>query len=329
MAGPEERENVDPEQAAAAALFAETPPDEEPENLPEPVEVKLDEKPAGKDEKPAREPPIDDGKAELQRQFAQQRARTEQAEQWARQEQQRALNAEQNAANASLQMLDSALLAAAQASEAARDKYTKAMEAGNFRAAADAQDEIAAARVNYNTYYYQKEALAQQIAQAQQRPQQSPFQHPAQRQIPLSETVAEQLARNGSVKSAEWVRAHSDLANDPNQMRKIQSAANYAADILNIPVESQEYFEEIERQLGLRQEQPRQQQSAPLRTAPPRAAPPTPARTNLSGVTERSSITLSPRQRQFARDVLGMSDEAYAKELARGIAEGKVGGTRR
>jgi len=321
----------DAEQAEMAAMWqGEEPDDESDRPTLDGVEVAIEgDKAVVAPAEPQESAADDEGKAELQRQYAASQARAQEAERREAAERERAAFAERTAANASVSMLDSAITAALSAQEKAQEKWAKAMEAGDFRTAAAAQTEIVDARYNVQLLHGQKQAIEAQI-QAAARQQQAPPQQP---QGNPAEYVASGLERGGFPKSAAWLRAHSDMAADEAKFRRVQSAASYAENIAGLRPETPEYFDEIERVLGMRQAEkapePAPRRETPARAAPSAAAPRTPAPTRLNGQTERVSVSLSPRERAHARDVLGISDEDYAKEKHRLQQEGKLGGGRR
>ena len=321
----------DAEQAEMAAMWqGEEPEDESEAAKLDGVEVAIEGDKAVLAPPEPQEPAADDeGKAELQRQYAVSQARAQEAERREAAERERAASAERTAANASVSMLDSAITAALSAQEKAQDKWAKAMEAGDFRTAAAAQTEIVDARYNVQLLHGQKQAIEAQIQAAARQQQQAP-QQPQGNPV---EYVASGLERGGFPKSAAWLRAHSDMAADEAKFKKVQAAASYAENIAGLRPETPEYFDEIERVLGMRQAEkapePAPRRETPARAAPSAAAPRTPAPTRLNGQTERVSVSLTPRERSHARDVLGISDEEYAKEKYRLQQEGKLGGGRR
>jgi len=322
----------DAEQAEMAAMWqGEEPEDESDRPNLDGVEVAIEGDKAVVAPAEPQEPAADDeGKAELQRQYAVSQARAQEAERREAAERERAASAERTAANASVSMLDSAITAALSAQEKAQDKWAKAMEAGDFRTAAAAQTEIVDARYYVQSLHGQKQAIEAQIQAAARQQQQAPQQQPQGNPV---EYVASGLERGGFPKSAAWLRAHSDMAADEAKFKKVQAAASYAENIAGLRPETPEYFDEIERVLGMRQAEkapePAPRRETPARAAPSAAAPRTPAPTRLNGQTERVSVSLTPRERSHARDVLCISDEEYAKEKYRLQQEGKLGGGRR
>ena len=323
----------DPEQAEMAALWSGGVDDEDDDGPKlDAVEISIEgdkaevvtapEAVEEKEPEPAGEP--DEGKAELQRQFAAERARAQEAERRAQAEQERAQYAERTAVSANVSMLDTAIANATAMSEKAQAKLAKALEAGDFNSVAAANVEIVDARNALWSLHGQKQTLEAQM-RAPPPQQQQALQQP---QGDQTENIALGLERGGFPKSAAWVRLHSDLTSDAIGFSRVQKAASIA-EMSGLKPDSTEYLNEIERILGMREtSQPAAPTKPTPRPAAPRAsAPPTPAPARLDGQTERVSITLTPRQRAMARE-MDMTDLEYAKEFYRLQREGKMGANR-
>ena len=268
---------------------------------------------------------IDELRAQLDRE-AEARRRAEQA---AAQAMQRAQLSEARYGMAATGMVDSAIEAAVRASDQAAAKFAAALDISNHQAAALAQVELADARHNLLRLQEQKQALQDQEAQRRAQPQ------PQQRQQPDGpenlRNITAELEKNGYRKSADWLREHPDMVRDRDAINRVDGAHGYIINVLKIPIESDRYFDEMERVLldgqdldiPAERERPQRQERQVYRQ--PRMAAPTRSQApRLRDGQTRRSVHLTSEQRQHARDVLGMTDEEYAIELAAAEDSGKL-----
>lgn len=315
--------------------------DEKPDNEApqyEAKEVVLGAEPSSKSEKQIL--PADDGAAELKRQLEAQSRQLEneararqQAEAAARAEHERATMAERQTAAVSTYAIDQAIEAANRQSEQASGDLERAWTTGDYKAAAGIQRQIARNEANLLALQQQKQMVETQAAAPRQATPQVQIQ-----QAPPSfdaETLAATLERSGSRKSAEWIRAHPEAVADQRGRNRVEAAHAHAVNIVGLVPETAEYFAQVEQTLGMGEPvrraepvpTPMQQRQTVQRGGRP-AAPVSPSTPNLSGRTQRQSITLSPEQRAHAHDVLGMTDEEYAGELMAAQESGKLYGGR-
>ncbi len=141
------------------------------------------------------------------------------------------------------------------------------------------------------------------------------------------DAIASQL----SPRSAAWVRAHPECVNDKRLYMKMIGAHNIAvAD--GYVADTDEYFAEIEKQLGYRKpqtavqadddEEPTSMAAKPMaRKAQPPPAPSSRAASNGSG--GRNTVTLTREEREMA-SIMGMTPEEYAKNKVALKKEGKL-----
>jgi hypothetical protein len=263
---------------------------------------------------------IDELKAQLDRE-SETRRRAEQA---AAQAMQRAQIAEARAGQATSGMIDSAIDAAVQASNQAAAKFAAAMDVSDHKTAGQAQIEIADARTNLHRLQEQKQMLQDEAERLKRAPQPQP-QQGDQRDVNLRNITTE-LERTGYRRSADWLRSHPDMVRDRDAINKVDGAHGYVVNVLKVPIESDRYFDEMESILldgqDIREPEPRQsrqQYRQPRPAAPTRSQAP-----RLRDGQTRRTVHLSSEQRQHARDVLGMSDEEYAAELALAEDSGKL-----
>lgn len=146
-------------------------------------------------------------------------------------------------------------LAAAQTdAEAASAEYASAMEAGDFARAAKAQRRIA----NAEAKIVRLEEAKSSIEHSRSQPRPSHEGRVEAQQQPPPDPV-EQYVANMSAPSARWVREHREYVTDPRKNAKLQAAhLNAVGD--GIAPDTSEYFQSVERFLGLRDEPSKQQQ---------------------------------------------------------------------
>lgn len=140
----------------------------------------------------------------------------------------------------------------------------------------------------------------------------------------------EQFCANLTPQSAAWVRAHPSYARDQKLTNKMIAAHNLVKD--DVTVDSTEYFQAIERALGLKapESPPLQDEDPTASAAQPapvqRRAAPAAAPVSRSGGGNGSrprTITLSAAQREAA-EISGMTDQEYARHLVALRDEGKL-----
>ncbi len=238
----------------------------------------------------------------------------------------RARQAENTASKASLEVQDSNLQLIASAIDSVnrsnmmmKRDYSAAMSAGNFDQAAEIQSIMSMNSAKLLQLENGKSALEQRLKNP-------PQMQPEKPSDPV-EAVASQL----SPRSAAWLRAHPECVNDKRLYMKMIGAHNIAvAD--GFSADTDEYFGEIERQLGYRKpqtnvqsndyEEPTSAAAKPmLKRGPPPAAPSSRAASNGSG--GRNTVTLNRDEREMA-NIMGMTPEEYAKNKLALKKEGKL-----
>jgi hypothetical protein len=290
-----------------------------------------DKKP-GRSERAPPPPPRDtprpdpqEGIDELRAQYDREAEARRRAEQAATQALQRAQMAEARYGQAASGMIDSAIEAAVRASDQAAAKFAASMDISDHKAAAQAQIEISDARANLHRLQEQKQMLADQEAQRRNAPPPQP-QGADMAEANLRNITAE-LEKNGYRKSAQWLRNHPEMVKDREAINRVDGAHGYIVNVKKIPIESDRYFDEMERELlgdGYDPEPaPRRGYERGGRAARP-AAPVSSSAPRLRDGQTRRTVHLTSEQRQHARDVLGMTDEEYAAELADAEDRGKL-----
>ena len=237
----------------------------------------------------------------------------------------RARMAENTASRASLEVQDSNLQLIVSAIDSVnrtntmlKRDYAAAMQAGNFEAAAEIQSQMSINGAKLLQLENGKAALSEKLKNP-----------PQQQQMPMDpvDAIASQL----SPRSAAWVRAHPECVNDKRLYMKMIGAHNIAvAD--GYVADTDEYFAEIEKQLGYRKpqtavqadddEEPTSMAAKPMaRKAQPPPAPSSRAASNGTG--GRNAVTLTREEREMA-SIMGMTPEEYAKNKVALKKEGKL-----
>ena len=122
------------------------------------------------------------------------------------------------------------------------------------------------------------------------------------------EEAAQNIARAGSPRSADWVRAHPEYVTNQANYQKMVAAHNWATANGATP-DSDDYFDRIETMLGI-QQQPSGDAQVQRRQAP--ASAPV-SRTGAAPGTNPRRVTLSAEEREMAA-MMKMTDQEYARE---------------
>ena len=202
------------------------------------------------------------------------------------------------------------------AKEQASAKMQAALEAGDYKA-------HAAAMAEFNRADYQTMRLEEHLQQQGARPAAQDQQRTQQPQRQVADPV-EAYAAALSPTSAAWIRAHPEFVRDKALNDKMVRADSRAFGE-GLERDTPEYFARVEQLLGLRQaEAPKADDPPPPK--PVRAQAPVARDTSQSlrtGESRQRTITLTPEMRATARD-LGMSEEAYARQLLAAQQDGQL-----
>jgi hypothetical protein len=250
--------------------------------------------------------PSDDPVATLKSQLAEKQAALEsanqqiagansaatQATQRARQAEQEANEARTEAAKSQRTTVDSGIAAAKAEADAAEEAYKAAFEAGNAGEVAKAQRLIARAEANLALLGQAKGDLAEPT-------------RPVKRADPVQQASdpVEQFIASRTAPTQAWLRAHRDHLTDPRKNAKLQ-AAHYDAEGEGLALDTPQYFEHVERFLGMKKADANgaadnsQQQSQRRPTAP--VAPVTTTGGGMSG--EGNTVRLTKGEAEAATD---------------------------
>lgn len=255
----------------------------------------------------------------LQHQLEMERQARAEAEKRARYAESNASKASQEVQDSNLQLIASAIESVNRSTQMMKRDYAAAMAAGNFEHAAEIQSHMSINAAKLLQLENGRAALEQRIANPATKAPEAPMD-------PVEE-VASQL----SPRSAAWVRAHPECVRDRKLYMKMIGAHNFAiAD--GYVADTDEYFAEIERQMGMRKqptavsqqetEEPSSMAAKPMaKKAPPPAAPS--SRTASNGSGGRNTVTLNAAEREMA-SIMGMTPEEYAKNKVALKKEGKL-----
>lgn len=274
-----------------------------------------------KEEVEASEAPegVEDGIKSLKQQLEMERQARTEAERRAREASNQANRASLEVQDSNLQLIMSAIDSVKRTNDMLKRDYATAMQAGDYETAAEIQSNMSINGAKLLQLENGRSALEQRLANPP-KPEPEPPQDPV-------EAIASQL----SPRSAAWVRAHPECVKDRRLYMKMIGAHNIAvAD--GFQADTDEYFAEIERQMGYRKPQtavqaeyddePMSAAAKPMTRKPPPPAAPS-SRTASNGTGGRNTVTLNREEREMA-SIMGMTPEEYAKNKIALKKEGKI-----
>jgi hypothetical protein len=218
-----------------------------------------------------------------------------------------------------LQLLETAIETIKQDNASLKNRLRDAMQIGDHETVFEVQELIAK-----NTFKLENIEDGRKRLEAQ-------IKNP---QVEAPDDPVEALASQLTPRSADWVRRHPQCVTDQRLYQKMIAAHNLAVADGYVP-DSDDYFDFIEDTMKLNQRaEPRremrmEEDDSPLssaatatkqRTAPP-AAPV--SRTASSGNPRQNVVRLSKDEREMAQ-MMGMTDQEYARNKAQLIKEGKL-----
>lgn len=253
-----------------------------------------------------------------------------QAEYFARQQAQQVNYAKTEVQDSNLRIIVNAIDATEQAAANAERDYSDAMAAGDYALAAKAQRAIAQAESHLlqlnNGKQKIEEMLQYQTTEGAVREPEIPSFEPRIPQNPV-DIYASRL----TPKSAAWLRAHPDAA---NQIEKLTAAHSSAVQLKGIEPESPEYFKYIEKKLGYsdRYKEPKEERGEYKKQKSNISSAPVSSSGSMSSHRSgdsSSSIVLSPAEVEMAilaepelsRD---QAIQSYARNKSYLIRQGKL-----
>lgn len=256
-------------------------------------------------EKPA-EPVEDEGVKALRGQLAAERQRANDA---AAERDRIANQARVEVTDANYQVVLGAIDRATKDGETAEAAYAKAMEAGDYVAAAKAQRLMSKVELALS----QLDGVKAQIEANAKRPA---TEGRVERTRDENADPVESFANSLTPASATWVRQHPEYVRDASLNKKMLGAHHMALGD-GLQPDTPDYFAHVEKTLGIGHNddgaKPAPAPATARAGAPSVAAPVSRDTPSLaSGKPQRQVVTLSPEERAMARD-LEMSDAEYAR----------------
>lgn len=195
-------------------------------------------------------------------------------------------------------------------------EFADAMSINDYAQVAKIQAEISQNALRMNQFESELENMKRQ--------------DPAQQ----SGSQLDQIIKSVSPESARWLKQNRDYLNDDRAIRKMFRAHEDAVED-GIKPDTEDYFEYIEKRLGIAEEEPTPKRkivdtsddeptSAAAKPAP-RSVPPSPAPVERYG-SRPTVVRLSPAEIETAR-MMGMTEQEYARNKIALQKEGKMNRT--
>jgi hypothetical protein len=275
------------------------------------LEVQIeDDQQVEDDQKASPVVPPEDGIADLKRQLDEERARRAEAERRAAEAAQQAHAARLDKEDTDIQLVSNAIDTLDRETDILKANYAHAMQTGDFRRAAEIQEEMS-----------DNSAKLLQLRNGLEAMKAKPKTPPPQ---PVPANPVEAFASRLTPRSADWVRAHPEFVTDPSKNRKMIAAHELAvADGLTPDTDA--YFASIEETLRIKPQAKVVEEEATSsaakvvsrRDAAPAAAPVS------RGQSSRNVVRLTAAEREMA-EMMGMKPEDYAKNKLALQKEGKL-----
>lgn len=251
-----------------------------------------------------------EGIDDLKRQLDEERARRAEAERRAAEAAQQAHAARLDKEDTDIQLVSNAIDTLDRETDILKANYAHAMQTGDFRRAAEIQEEMSD---NSAKLLQLRNGLEAMKAKPKAPPPQAAPANPV-----------EAFASRLTPRSADWVRAHPEFVTDPSKNRKMIAAHELAvADGLTPDTDA--YFTAIEETLRIKPQAKVVEEEATSsaakvvsrRDAAPAAAPVS------RGTSSRNVVRLTAAEREMA-EMMGMKPEDYAKNKLALQKEGKL-----
>lgn len=276
--------------------------------------IKADSEDEGEDT----EKVIDDLKAKLDKTTNERNS----AESRARQHERVASESQSQVAATNLALINTGIGAVKQEAASLMNDYAVAMEDADYKLAAEIQYKMSINANELSQLEAGKNALEANGGAAPKREQQTQTDDPV-----------ESLAKRMGPNSGAWIRSHPEYAVGDNNARLVR-AHNRVANQEHAPaVDSQEYIEAVEKELGLRKEAKREDEDARSEAATgrrresdeaPPSAPVSRTGRDTNGQEKRPRVVkLTQEQKEFC-DTNGIKYEKYAKNMLDLQAEGRI-----
>ena len=199
-------------------------------------------------------------------------------------------------------------------------EYASRLEQGDYNSAAKVQRQMSQVESRLSQLAHGKEALESRLQYEREYAKQDPYagqqqyQQPQYQQMP--QDPVEAAIAGLSPASQQWARQNVELLRDDAKRDQVVRA-HYSALGEGIVQDSPEYFAFVESKVkGGGQKNP---SKGPITSAPVSRGGSATYQGNGN-----VSVRLTPEQRMYARDVLGISDEEYAEGLVHYAGQGKM-----
>lgn len=287
------------------------------------VEV-LDEQPKDQDvrvepvekaPKQSKKPEIDPDAAinELNRRLEQEREARMRAEHQARLAAAQAERAQVEVADTNYHLVESAIETLKREKQLVKQQLAEAHAQQDFDRVAELQDELAKHNADLSDLKRGQKAMKSEPRVPENMAPQQPV-------APPQGALIDQIAASVTPRSAAWLNANRDQLNNDRTIKKMFRAHEDAVDD-GIQPDSDEYFRYIEGRLGLDAGSAREEAAPARRSAPPAA----PVSRGSNGMGSRPNVVrLTSEQREMAQ-MMGMTDQEYARNLLALQKEGKIG----
>lgn len=198
-----------------------------------------------------------------------------------------------------LDTITTAISAAQQEAEAAKQAYKIARASNDIDAEAEATDRLAIARADIRRLDEAKQDLEARAKRPQPKPERETALDPV-----------EAFARGRTQPTADWIRAHPEYVRSERGMKKL-AAADAVAQAEDLIPDTPEYFAKVEEYLGIRKAaaEDAPTEAAQVKPQPKRsAAPPVAPGSSVSGTGNGNgshngqSVTLTAREAAAATD---------------------------
>ena len=188
-------------------------------------------------------------------------------------------------------------------------EWAEAKSMGDYQREAEIQKALFESSANVRSLRMGQETLERELR--------IPVQPVAPPQIDEIEAAAQTM----SPQSADWVRSHRDFLSS-HQNKQLAQAAHLKAQGLGVKVDTPEYFEFVETELGLRKASRQAEieeddgddgvMSAASAPAPRRSVAPPSAPVSRGG-SRRGTVTLSKEEREAAK-IAGVTEDEYVRQ---------------
>ena len=264
----------------------------------------------------------EEGVAELKKKLAEANQRAADATHRATQAEGTAREARTTVHNTQIQLIDDAIESTGREKDLVKTRLIEAQNAQNWEIAADLQEQ-------FTTMTADIANLKAKKIDVETRP--PPAEPVTTRRSDPVESLAHFMDTNGAPRAAAWVRAHPEYARDQNKYRRMLAAHNLA-ETDGLTAETDEYFDSVNRTLGIQpvasngvaSEASQAIGGRQVSSAAPPAAPPSRSGNGSSSTKMGRFATLTPDEAEIARNNKQTPEEYWLAKQAL-IKEGKIG----